>query len=617
MANRLKGVINDVIGLEQTGFLKDRSILEGPLIISEIISLLKKRKQEAFILKVDFEKAFDSISWDFLDDIMAQMSFGVKWRSWISECLASSSISILVNGSATSEFHPKRGVRQGDPMAPFLFLIAAEGLNCIMNKAKEIGVFHGIKVSSHGPEITHLQYADDSIFTGDWSRRNIGNLFRILRCLHLSSGLRINYEKSKLFGICVNVPTISDMAANVNCSVGEFPFVYLGLPIGISMNKGEAWASLIHRFQKKLSSWKADALSIGGRLQLCKSVLGNLGTYYFSLFKAPLKIINKLERIRANFFWGGTDEKRRINWVAWNQVLAELNGGGLGIGSLKALNNALLCKWWWRILSEKSSLWGDVVSAIHGKFGGIGEKVSKGKYSGMWNNILKVNSELGKYNIVFSSLFQYDQNEAVNENEKWSWRLSKNGSYSVSSFRSALDDLYLPSNKLSFNWIKIVPRKINVLVWRIIHRRLPTMANLAKRGVQVANVNCPICKMTEENEDHLFFECTAAKETIKAVSKWWKSDETRINSLDELLNWSRTLGLKGRKESVFLGVIYTCLWLLWRFRNDVVFREKDAKAFDYIPMQLLGTTFFWMKHRGKQMGKSFSWVDWNGRPWDY
>ncbi|XP_071715046.1 uncharacterized mitochondrial protein AtMg01250-like [Rutidosis leptorrhynchoides] len=121
------------------------------------------------LFKVDFEKAFDCLNWNFLMEVMESMGFGAKWRNWIFACLKSASVSILVNGSPTSEFTLKRGIRQGDPLSPFLFIIAAEGLNILTNAATEKGLFKGVEIGEDKVKISHLQYADDTIFLGEWN----------------------------------------------------------------------------------------------------------------------------------------------------------------------------------------------------------------------------------------------------------------------------------------------------------------------------------------------------------------------------------------------------------------------------------------------------------------
>ena len=113
------------------------------------------------------------------------------------------------------------------------------------------------------------------------------------------------------------------------------------------MSRCSNWSPLVERFQKPLSNWKSKLLSYGGRLTLLKSVLGNLGVYFFSTFKAPSTIIKKLESTHRKFFWGGNSDEKKMAWIAWDTVIAPLNQGGLGIGSLKISNQAMLANWWW------------------------------------------------------------------------------------------------------------------------------------------------------------------------------------------------------------------------------------------------------------------------------
>ncbi|GAU33774.1 hypothetical protein TSUD_393360 [Trifolium subterraneum] len=132
LANRLRTVIGRVISESQTAFVKDRQILDGILIANEAVDEARKSKKELLLFKVDFEKAYDSVDWGYLDAVMGRMSFPVLWRKWIKECVCTATASVLVNGSPTDEFPLERGLRQGDPLSPLLFLVAAEGLHVLM-----------------------------------------------------------------------------------------------------------------------------------------------------------------------------------------------------------------------------------------------------------------------------------------------------------------------------------------------------------------------------------------------------------------------------------------------------------------------------------------------------
>ncbi|GKC76929.1 RNA-directed DNA polymerase, eukaryota [Tanacetum coccineum] len=172
LASRLSMVISDLISDVQSAFLPNRQILDGPFIINEILARCKAKKQQAMIFKVDFAKAYDSIRWDFLDDVLASFGFGSKWRSWIRGSLSSGRASILVNGSPTTEFQFFRGLKQGDPLAPFLFLLIMEAFHLSFNRATDAGIFKGLKIDS-SLSLSHLFFADDAVFVGEWSQAKL------------------------------------------------------------------------------------------------------------------------------------------------------------------------------------------------------------------------------------------------------------------------------------------------------------------------------------------------------------------------------------------------------------------------------------------------------------
>ncbi|GJX54257.1 putative RNA-directed DNA polymerase, eukaryota, reverse transcriptase zinc-binding domain protein [Tanacetum coccineum] len=268
-------------------YIKGRQIIDGPLMVGEIIAWAKKYKKRVMFLKVDFEKAFDSLNWLFLFCVLEQMGFSSKWRTWIHSCLDSAFASVLVNGSPTKEFKIQRGLRQGDPLSPFLFILAIEALNVALLEATNKNIFRGIKVGKDKIHISHLQFVDDALIMGEWSRDNAKNLSRILTCFHLASGLKVNFNKSKLFGVGISTVDLHSLASFIGFLASQLPFTYLGLPIGANMSRCFNWNPLIERFHKRLSKWKSMTLFISGRLTLTKSVLGSLGVYYFSTFKAP------------------------------------------------------------------------------------------------------------------------------------------------------------------------------------------------------------------------------------------------------------------------------------------------------------------------------------------
>ncbi|GJR20205.1 hypothetical protein Tco_0968732 [Tanacetum coccineum] len=173
--------------------------------------------------------------------------------------------------------------------------------------------------------ISHLFYADDAVFVGQWSDRNISTLTYVLECFYLASGLKINMSKSKIMGIHVNNDNVNRAAENLGCLVLKAPFMYLGSTVGGDMHRLSRWKDTIDRVRRRLSKWKMKMLSIGGRLTLVKSVLGSMPIFHMSLFKVPSGILKVLESIRSHFFNGHDISSKKVSWVNWNKIFDSRN----------------------------------------------------------------------------------------------------------------------------------------------------------------------------------------------------------------------------------------------------------------------------------------------------
>ncbi|GJT69456.1 RNA-directed DNA polymerase, eukaryota [Tanacetum coccineum] len=358
LATRLFVVISDLISDVQTTFLPNRQIPDGPFIINELLARCHHKKQRAMVFKVDFAKAYGSIRWDYLEDVLHSFGFGSKWRSWIRGCLNSGMASILVNGSLASEFQFHRGLKQGYPLAPYLFILVMESLHLSVTRVIEAGIFTGVRIDP-STMISHLFYADDVVFIGEWSQDNLKGIMHSLRCFSLLSGLSINIKKSHLLGVGIPASYVNEVASSIGCSVMKAPFKYLGVMVDGNESLVKAWDDTINKLKMRLSKWKLKTLSIGGRLTLLKSVRLPPPIYNMSLYKVPKTVLNSMEAIRRNFF--------------------------NGVSSFYALNRALLVKWVWRFLSRDNSLWARIIHAIHGL---NGQELSA-SHSSTWSSIVK------------------------------------------------------------------------------------------------------------------------------------------------------------------------------------------------------------------------------------
>ncbi|GAU48515.1 hypothetical protein TSUD_244350 [Trifolium subterraneum] len=348
LANRLRLVIGSVISESQTAFVKDRQILDGILIANEVVDEARKSKKELMLFKVDFEKAYDSVDWGYLDDVMGRMSFPSLWRKWIKECVCSATASVLVNGSPTDEFPLERGLRQGDPLSPFLFLLTAEGLNVLMEAAVANNVFTGYSIGERDSiSVSHLQFADDTLLLGVKSWANVRALRAILVLFETMSGLKVNFHKSMLVGFNISDSWLGEAASALCCKMGKIPFFYLGLPIGGDSRRLGFWDPVLTRLKNRLSGWRSRFLSFGGRLVLLKSVLTSLPVYALSFFKAPAENRGQTVAEMFSLGWGVAGEAwqwMRQLWAWEEEMLRECQTLLLGI-SLQVQSSD---RWQWQ-----------------------------------------------------------------------------------------------------------------------------------------------------------------------------------------------------------------------------------------------------------------------------
>jgi len=229
---------------------------------------------------------------------MRKMAFPVLWRKWIKEYVTTATASVLVNGSPIDEFPLGRGLRQGDPLSPFLFLLAVEGLNTMMFEMVNANVFEGYTVGTNNRlVVSHLQFADDTLLLGVKSGANIRALRAVLSLFEEMSGLKVNFHKNLLVGVNIFESWLVEAAPILNCKVGKVPFLYLGLSIGGDPRRLAFWDPVLHSIRSRLSGWKSRFLSFGSRLTLLKYVMTSLHVYALSFLKAPSGIISSIKSL--------------------------------------------------------------------------------------------------------------------------------------------------------------------------------------------------------------------------------------------------------------------------------------------------------------------------------
>ncbi|KAK2356246.1 hypothetical protein QL285_093594 [Trifolium repens] len=366
LAPRLAKVIGSIVSTSQSAFIKGRQLVDGVLVLNEVVDYAKKTGKECLIFKVDFEKAYDSVEWNFLVYMLHRFGFSDLWIRLIRACVCSGKMSVLVNSSPTEEFNITRGLKQGDPLAPFLFLLVAEGLGAIMRQAVTFHRFGPFKVGSENLPVSHLQYADETVFIGEANVENLWTMKAMLRGFELASGLKVNFWKSCLMGVNISNEFMVIASRFLNCRIRSTPFKYLGLPVGANPRRVATWHPMIEVLKKRLNSWRNRFLSFGGRIVLLNLVLSAIPIFYLSFMKMPVKVLKEVVKIQREFLWGGLEKKRKINWVCWDTVTKPKIIGGLGMRDLSRVNLSLLAKWRWRFLNSDHCYWRSVLEAKYG-----------------------------------------------------------------------------------------------------------------------------------------------------------------------------------------------------------------------------------------------------------
>ncbi|GJS93113.1 RNA-directed DNA polymerase, eukaryota [Tanacetum coccineum] len=266
LAHRLAAVLPELISDTQSAFVAGRQIFDGPFILNEILHWCKRKNKQAMFFKVDFAKAYDSVRWDYLLDMLEGFGFGPSWCKWIRGTFSSAKASVLVNGSPSNEFSFHCGLKQGDPLAPYLFILVMESLHMSFSRVVEGGYFKG-----------------------EWSDQNLEGIIHILKCFHLASGLKINIHKCQLLGVGVSRLTVELVARSIGCDVLQNQFRYL-----------VCWGE---RCMTRLKAWEDDVLKDKGFDfgSHCKKRLGDgHGTrFWIDVWTSDMPLCVKFPRLFA------------------------------------------------------------------------------------------------------------------------------------------------------------------------------------------------------------------------------------------------------------------------------------------------------------------------------
>ncbi|KAL4340013.1 hypothetical protein GQ457_08G033300 [Hibiscus cannabinus] len=356
----MKPLLPGCISENQSAFLKGRLISDNILVAHELLHYIcssKNGPNKGAALKLDMEKAFDRVEWTFLRSVLLHMGFHSDWVDLLMDCVSTVSFRIRINGRLSPVIFPQRGLRQGDPLSPFLFVICMQGLSATLLAEQAAGRIMGIRTSQKGPQVNHLLYADDSIVFIRNSEREASRLKEVLRLFAESSGQRINFGKSTVF-YSPSTPSADRHRISAILGIAEVfdPGIYLGVPLRVGKNKTNIFGFLNEKVDDRVSGWTKRLLSFGGREIFLKSVAEALPLYIMSCYLLPHTITDRITSSMRRYWWSGKLSERGWPLLAWDKICTPKNAGGLGLRDLRRFNIALLGKQLWRFLVFPDSL---------------------------------------------------------------------------------------------------------------------------------------------------------------------------------------------------------------------------------------------------------------------
>lgn len=300
LASRLQQILPLIISKAQSAFLLGRLLAENVLLATDLVNGYNSQTiSPRGMLKVDLRKAFDCVRWDFILASLRALAIPERYIRLIEECLSTASFSVSVNGVSGGFFKSTKGIRQGDPLSPYLFVLAMECLSRLLLSGYDAG-YIGYHPRTEDLKISHLMFADDVMVFFDGTANSLHGISECLDDFASWSGLHINLTKTELF------TAGSDQSESVaitryGFTPGKFPIRYLGLPLTSRKLKISEYAPLMTKITTRLLSWSAKLLSFSGRLKLLKTVIFGIVTFWISAFILPKGCIKSIESLCSRF----------------------------------------------------------------------------------------------------------------------------------------------------------------------------------------------------------------------------------------------------------------------------------------------------------------------------
>jgi exonuclease III len=621
LARRLAPWLQRIVANNQSAFIKGRLIHDNFRAVQLACRWLHARRFPAVLLKIDIAKAFDSVSWPFLIEIMQTIGFPRRWTEWISILLSTASTRVLINGRPCRRIAHARGLRQGDPISPMLFVMVMEVLNALLREADRRRVLSPLP----GNCIMHRAslYADDVVVLLAPNIADFTCLSRILDLFAGASGLVTNVDKCLATPIRCDDEAITAVQGVFPCSLAPFPCKYLGVPLSLRRLRHADEQPLVDVVAARIPTWKAGLLNNAGRALLTKVTLSAIPVHVSIACCLSEWGIKQIDKRRRAFLWTGKENCSGGQCkVAWPVVCRPTELGGLGVLDLRFFGYALRLRWEWLARTQPGCCWAKlpsktekVVTAMRDASMTI--KVGNGENTLFWlDNWAPVGPLCSFAPALFAATTRPARRRMLHEalqDHRWAhdlsgattvammrdffriwmllrdvhlepmqpdalrWKWSSDGSYSASSTYRAFFNGTSELRGARQLWKVRAPPRVKIFFWYVLHRRLWISERRARHGLQQSDT-CSLCDQASETCAHLFAGCVVARQVWHTVLS-----RLQLTSLvpchdDDIVEWwlreRQRLDAAGRK--VFDALVLLVSWRLWKARNARVFRSAPV-----------------------------------------
>ncbi|KAH0723423.1 hypothetical protein KY289_006467 [Solanum tuberosum] len=491
--------------------------------------------------------------------VLAGFGFPDKFIKWIMTCVSTTMFSVKVNGENHGYFAGRRGLKQGDPMSPLLFVLVMEYLSRTLQNMSMLPDFRYHPMCKK-VKLTHLIFADDLMIFCKGNLSSVNRVMEALTHFRAATGLEANLEKSSVFLVGVDEDTRNQILARTGFSVGEFPIKYLGLPLSPKKwTKIECW-SLIAKITQRIKVTYSKQLSYAGRLQVINAVLFSIHSFWGAVFILPQSVLKEIDKICRAYLWGNSDEtKKKVALVSWEKVCYPKKQGGLNIKGSSSWNIASVGQLVWQIVMNKETL---LVKWVHGIY--LREETS------IWSHRAPIDSSWywRKLNAIKEQMHGwYSQGRYI---------LTSNGTYSITRSYLAIIG-HRPQMRITdLVWNAVAIPKHRFMVWLAIQGRLLTQERKQKLHIQVDDSDCCLCeeKVMETNV-HLFETCKWIKVVWQGIAQWTGIAMTN-NGIKQVLERTKRKHWKQFQKETFAAICGAILYHTWRARNWKKFKGKHV-----------------------------------------